>query len=103
MVVNRWSILNQIIYIICSQRERHSIESAKTRLGTDCGSDHELRIVKFRLKLKEVGKTTRPLRYGLIQIPCGYTVEATKRFKELNLIECLKNYGWRYVTMYRSW
>ena len=51
-----------IDYILCSQRWRSSIQSAKTRLGTDCGSDHELLIAKFRLKLKKVGKTTRPFR-----------------------------------------
>ena len=66
---------NQTDYIPCSQRWRSSIESAKTRLGADCGSDHELLIAKFRLKLKKVGKTTRPFRYDLNQIPYGYTVE----------------------------
>ena len=60
---------NQIDYILCSQRWRSSIESGKTRLGADCGSDHELRIAKFRLKLKKAGKTTRPFRYDLNQIP----------------------------------
>ena len=69
--------------------------------GGNCGSDHELRIAKFRLKLKKVGKTTRPFRYDLNQIPYDYTVEVTKRFKGLDLIECLKNYGWRFVTLYR--
>ena len=59
---------NQIDYILCSQRWRSSIQSAKTRLGADCGSDHELLIAKFRLKLKKVGKTTRPFRYDLNQI-----------------------------------
>ena len=59
----------------------NSIQSAKTRLGVDCGSDHELLIAKFRLKLKKVGKTTRPFRYDLHQIPCNYTVEVTNRFK----------------------
>ena len=57
----------------------------------DCGSDHELLIAKFRLKLKKVGKTTRPFRYDLNQIPYAYTVEVTNRFKGLDLIECLKN------------
>ena len=60
---------NQIDYILCSQRWRSSIQSAKTRPGSDCGSDHELLIAKFRLKLKRVGKTTRPFRYDLNQIP----------------------------------
>ena len=58
---------NQIDYILCSQRWRFSIQSAKTRLGADCGSDHELLIANFRLKLKKVGKTTRPFRYDLNQ------------------------------------
>ena len=65
------------------------------------GSDHELLIAKFRLKLKKVGKTTRPFRYDLNQIPYDYTVEVRNRFKGLGLIECLKNYGWRFVTLYR--
>ena len=60
---------NQIDYILCSQRWRSSIQSAKTRQGADCGSGHELLIAKIRLKLKNVGKTTRPFRYGLNQIP----------------------------------
>ena len=60
---------NQIDYILCSQRWRSSIQSAKTRPGGDCGSDHELLMAKFRLKLKKVGKTTRPFRYDLNQIP----------------------------------
>ena len=77
---------NQIDYILCSQRWRSSIQSAKTRLGADCGSDHELLIAKFRLKLKKVGKTTRPFRYDLYQIPYDYTVEVTNRFKGLDLI-----------------
>ena len=92
---------NQIHYILCSQRWRSSIQSRKTRPGADCGSDHELLIAKFRLKLKKVGETTRPFRYDLNQIPYDYTVEVTDRFKGLDLIECLKNYGWRWVTLYR--
>ena len=63
--------------------------------------DHELLIAKFRLKLKKVGKTTRPFRYGLNQIPYYYTVELRNRFKGLDLIECLMNYGWRLMTLYR--
>ena len=93
---------NQIDYILCSQRWRSSIQSAKTRLGADCGSDHELLIARFRLKLKKVGKTTRSFRYDLYQIPFDYTVEVTKRFKGLDLIQCLKNYGQRFVTLYRK-
>ena len=75
--------------------------SAKTRPGPDCGSDHELFIAKFRLKLKKVGKTTRPFRCDLNQIPYDYTVEVKNRFKGLVLIECLKNFGLRFVTLYR--
>ena len=62
---------------------------------------HELLIAKFRLKLKKVGKTSRPFRYDLNQILYDYTVEVTNRFKRLDVIECLKNYGWRFVTLYR--
>ena len=92
---------NQIDCILCSQRRRSSIQSAKRRLETDCGSDHELLIDKFRLKLKKLGKTTRPFRYELNQIPYDYTVEVRNRFKGLDLIECLMNYEWRFVTLYR--
>ena len=74
----------QIDYILCSQRWRSSVQSAKTRLGADGGSDHELLIAKFRLKLKKVGKTTRPFRYDLKQIPYDYTVEVRNRFKGLD-------------------
>ena len=75
---------------------------AKTRLGADCGSDHELLIAKCRLKLKKVGKTTRPFRYDLNEIPYDYTVEVRNRFKGLYLIDrVLMNYGWRFVTLYR--
>ena len=92
---------NQVDYILCSQRWKSSIQSAKTRTEADCGSDHELLIAKFRLKLKKVGKTTRPFRHDLNQISYDYTVEVRNRFKELDLIECLMNYGMRFVTLYR--
>ena len=111
---------------------------SKTRPGANCGSDHELLIAKFRLKLKKVGKTTRPFRYaaavkllqscptlcgpidsslpgssvpGILQTrilewvqvwPNDYTVEVRNRFKGLDLIECLKNYGWRFMTLFRG-
>ena len=78
---------NQIDYILCRQRWRSSIQSAKTRPGTDCGSDHELRIAKFRLKLKKVGENMRPFKYDLNQIPYDYTVEVRNRFKGLDLID----------------
>ena len=80
---------NQIDYFLCSQRWRSSIQPTKKRLGADCGSDHELLITKFRLKLKKIEKITRQLRYDLNQVPYDYTVEVRDRFKGLDLIECL--------------
>ena len=66
----------------------------KTRPGADCGSDHELIIAKFRLKLKKMWKSTRPFRCDLNQIPYDYTVEGRNRFKSLDLIECWWTMGW---------
>ena len=75
---------------------------SKTRLGADCASDHELLIAKFRLKLKKVGKTTRPFRHDLNQIPYGYTVEVRNRFTGLYLIDRVPDELWtRFVTSYR--
>ena len=74
-------------YILCSQRWRSSIQSAKSRPGADCDSDHELLVAKFRLKSKKVGKTTRPFRYDLNQINYDYTMEVTNRFKGVDLID----------------
>ena len=71
--------------------EKLYIVSKKRRPGTDCGSDHELLIDKFRLKLEKVEKTTRAFRYELNKIPYDYTVKVTNRFKRLDLIDCLKN------------
>ena len=73
---------------------RSSIQSAKTRPGAYCGSDHEFLIAKFRLKLKNVEKTTRPFRYDLNQIPYDYTVEVTNRFKGLGLINRVPDELW---------
>ena len=75
----------------------YTIQSAKTRPGADCGSDHELLIAKFRLKLKKVGKTTRPFRYDLNQIPYDYTVEVRDRFKGLDLIDRVPDKLWTEV------
>ena len=89
----------------------YSLEGLKLKLkyfgnlmqkGADCDSDHELLITKFRLKLKKVGKTARPFRYDLNQIPYDYTVEVRNRFKGLDQIECLMNYGMRFVTLFRG-
>ena len=77
---------NQIDHILSSQRWRSSIQSAKTRPGADCGLDHELLIAKFRLKVKKLGKTTRPFRYDLKQIPYICRVEVRNRFKGSDLI-----------------
>jgi len=66
----------------------------KTRLGADCGSDHELLFAKFTHKLKRVGKTTRPFRYDLNQISYDYTVEVTNRFKGLDLIDRVPEELW---------
>ena len=73
------------------------MQSAKPRPGADCGSDHELLIAKFRLKLKKIGKTTRPFRYDLNKIPYDYTVEVRNRFKGLDLIEILPDELWMEV------
>ena len=78
---------NEIDYILCTQRWRNSIQSAKTRLEVDCGSDHEILIAKFMLKLKKVEKTNRPFRDDLKWIPYDYTVEVRNRFKGLDMIE----------------
>ena len=86
-----------IDYILCSQRWRSSIQSIKTRPGADCGSDHELLIAKFRLKLKRVGITTRPFRHDLNRIPYDYTVEVRNRFKGLDLIDRVPDELWMEV------
>ena len=88
---------NQIDYILCRQRWISSIQSAKTRPGADCGSDHELLIAKFRLKLKRVGKTTRPFRYDLSQILYDYTVEVRNSFKGIDLIDKVPDELWMEV------
>ena len=84
---------------------RSSIQSAKTRPGADFGSDHELLIAKLRLKLKKAGKTTRPFRYDLNQIPYDYIEEVTNRLKGLDLIDRVPDElwnGWRFRTLYRG-
>ena len=88
---------NQIDYILSSQSWRNSIQSAKTRLGADCGSDHEFLIAKFRLKVKKVGKTTRPFRYDLNQISYDYIVEMMNRFKGLDLVDRVPEELWKKV------
>ena len=68
-------------------KKLYTVSTNKTRLGADYGSDHQLLISKFKLKLKKVGKTGRPFRYNLNQIPYNYTVKVTSRFKGLNLVD----------------
>ena len=84
----------QIDCILCSQRWRCSIQSVKTRLGADCGSDHKLLNAKFRLKLNKEGKTTRPFNYDLNQIPYDYTAEVANRLKGLYLIDRMPEELW---------
>ena len=79
MEITRWSIPKSVDYILCSRRWRSSIQSAKTRPGADWGSDHKLLIAKLRLKLKKLGKATRPFRYDVNQILYDYTVEVTNK------------------------
>ena len=81
-------------YILCSQRWRSSIQSAETRQGADCGSGNEILIAKFRLKLKKVGKTTKPFRYDLNQIHYDYTVKVRNRFKGLDLTDRVPEELW---------
>ena len=85
------------LIIFFAAKWRSSIQSAKTRPGSDCGSDHELLIAKFRLKLKKVGKMTRPFRYDPNQIPNDYTVEVRNRFKGLDLIDRVPDELWMEV------
>ena len=88
---------NQIGYVLCSQRWRSSIQSAKTWLGADCGSDYELLTAKFRLKLKKVGKTIRPFRYDLNQIPYDYTVEV-----KVKLLSCVRLFATPWTVAYQA-
>ena len=101
MDITRWSTPKSDWLYSLQPKRRSSIQSAKTRLGADCGTDHELLIAKFRFKLKKVGKTTGLFRYNINQIPYDCTVEVRNRFKGLDLIECLMNYGQKFVTLYR--
>ena len=91
----------RMIILFAAKDRKAPYSQQKIRLGADCGSDHELLIVKFRIKLKKVWKTTKQVRNDLNQIPYNHTVEVTSRFKGLDLIECLMSYGWRFVTLYR--
>ena len=88
----------KIDFILCSQRWRSCIQSAKTRPGANCSSDHQLLKAKFRLKLKKTRKNNRPPRYDLNQIPYEFTVEITNRFKGLNLVHSVSEELWTEVS-----
>ena len=100
MDITRCSVLKSD-WLYSLAKDGDAIQSAKTRPGADCRWDHELIIAKSILKLKIVGKTAGPFRYDLNQILYSYTVEVRNRFKGWDLIECLKNYEWRFMTLYR--
>ena len=87
MDITRWSILKSDWLYFLQPKVEKLYTVSKTRPGAECGSDHQLLIAKFRLKLNKVVKTTRPFRYGLSQIPYDYTVEVTYRFKGLDLVD----------------
>ena len=97
MYITRWSVPKSDYYILCSQRWRSSIQSAKTRPGADCGSDHKFFFAHFRLKLKTVGKTTRPFRYDPHQIPYDCTVKVTNRLRGLDLMDRVPEELWMEV------
>ena len=98
-----WDILYYILWLYSSQPKMEKLYTvSKNKTESWLWLRSWLLIAKFRLKLRKVGKTTRPFRCDLNQIPYDYTVEVTNRFKGLDLIECLKNYGWRFMILYRS-
>ena len=101
MDITKWSTSKSHRLYSLQQRWRNFTQSVKTRPGADGGSDHNLLIVQFKLKLNKVWKATGPFRYDLNQILQDYTVGVRNRFKGLDLIECLKNYGQRFVKLYR--
>ena len=105
MDITRWSTLkSDWLYSFQPKIEKLytvSKKKKKKRLGADCGSDNELLTAKFRLKLKKVEKTIRPFRYDLNWIPYNYKVEVRNKFKGLDLIECLMNYEWKFMTLYK--
>ena len=98
MDITRWSLLKSNLITFFAAKDGEALkQSAKTRPGADCGSDHELLITNFRLKLKKVGKTARAFRYDMNQIPYDYTVEVRNRFKGLDLIDTVPDELWSEV------
>jgi len=103
MDITRWPILkSDWLYSLWPKMQKLRTVS-KNKTGSWLWLRPWTPFCKFRLKLKNIGKTTRPFRYDLNRIPYDYTVEVTNRFKGLELIECLKNYEWRFITLYRKW
>ena len=91
------------LIIFLTAKDVEALQSQQKRPGADCGSHNELLIARFRLKLKKVGKTIRPFRYDLNQIPYDYTVELMNRYKGLELVDrVLQNYGPKFITLYRK-
>ena len=101
MNITRWSTSKSdwLYYLQPKMKKLYTVSENKTRRWLWLW--YELLIAKFRLKLKKVGKTTRPFRYDLNQITCDYAVGVRNRFKGLDLLECLKNYGQNFMTLYR--
>ena len=85
------------LIIFFASKDGEALYSAKTRLGADYGSDHEILIAKFRLKLKKIGKMPKTISYNLNQIPNDYTVEVRNRFKGLDLIDRVPDELWTEV------
>ena len=103
MNITRWSIPKPVIIFFVVQDEEALHSQQKQDLELTVAQIMSFLLQKSRLKLKKVEETTKPFRYDLNQIPYDYTVEVINTFKGLNLIECLKNYGRRFVTLYRMW
>ena len=101
MDITRWSTPKSDLIIFFAAKDGEALQSQQKQVLELTVSDHELLIAKFRLKLKKVGKTTRTFRYDLNQIPYDYIMEVRNRFKGLDLTECLKNYGLKFMTSYR--
>ena len=97
MDITRWSTPKSDLLCSLQTKMEKLCTVSKNKTGTDCGSDNELLIAKFRLKLKKVGKATRPFRYDLNQIPCDYTVKVRNRFKGLDLIDRVLDELWTEV------
>ena len=101
----------RLIIFFAAEDEEALYSQQKKKPGADGRSDHELLIAKFRIKFKKVGKTTKPFRYDLNQIPYNYTLKVTNRFKGLDLIDRVPEvdrvpvqcHGWRFITLYRRW